>query len=377
MDILEKAEQTLVDAQAKVKNAEQAVQLQREENDARMEAVNRKLEIARIKADDLRNGSGKLSRRKLKLAIEQAERKLAIAVLEQQDYDELVNSGHVSQREYDKVADARKQRGEQLNLARAELDNFDSFELPRLLREAELLVDEANSEAARVVRTITLELKQRENDLGKRKHDLKVAREQWVRARQNVANCDIRAPIGGTLLYLELPHQGQSQKPQLGDAIWYRQAFMAIPDTRDLVVEMQVREIDLARLQVGAPADISLDAFPGKTYPGELLSVGSVAEQGRAVDSIQRFGGQVRFAEAPDGVHIGMSADVRIVIRELVDVLAVPLQAVSYRDNQPGVFVRSGKRSEWRTIEPGAMGTRWVEVRDGLQRGEQVEVGRR
>ena len=63
-DVLEKAKQALIDAESKVKNAEQAVKLQKEENDARMEAVNRKLEIARIKAEDLRNGSGKLARRK-------------------------------------------------------------------------------------------------------------------------------------------------------------------------------------------------------------------------------------------------------------------------------------------------------------------------
>jgi len=374
MDKLEKAGQSLVDAESKVRSAEQALQLQREENEARMEAVERKLEIAEIKANDLREGTGKLARRKLLLAIEQAGRKHRIAIAERQDFEELLGTGHVSQREFDKVADELIISRESLALSRDELANFDRYEMPRLLREAELLVDEAKSETARIVRTITLELNQRENELTKRQHDFKVAVGQQRRARQNVANCDVRAPIGGTLLYLVMPREGQKQKPQLGDAIWYRQAFMAIPDTRELVVEIRIREIDLAHLQTGATAEIELDAFPGQKYQGELLSVGSVAEATDNADQVRQFRGQVRFEMAPENVHVGMSADVKIVIQSLENVLAVPVQSVVYRQGKPGVRLRRGDSRTWREIETGTIGNRWIEVLGGLEAGDEIEV---
>ncbi|MEM7209655.1 MAG: HlyD family efflux transporter periplasmic adaptor subunit [Pseudomonadota bacterium] len=373
-DKLEVAQQVYVDAQAKLENAKQALELQQEENQARLEAVARKIEIARIKADDIRNGTGQLTRKKLELAIEQVQRQHVIAVAEKGDYDELLATGHVSQREHDKIADTVKRTSEALSIAKADLDNFNQFEMPRLLREAELVLDEADSEKARVVRTTTLELKQRETELAKRRYDLQIAGSVVEKARDDVENCDVRAPIDGVLLYLDLPRERQKQKPQLGDAIWFRQAFMAIPDTSELIVEIQVREIDVAQVSSGAAAKISLDAFPGKTYDGVLTGIGSVAESENPGSTVRRFSGRVRFSELAADVHMGMSASVEILVRTLKDVLAIPVESLHYREGRSGVFLTDGQSDNWRPVAIGEVGSEWIEVVSGIKAGDRIRV---
>ena len=74
LDKLLKAEQKLVDAKARLNAANKALQLQQEEEAGKLEAVQNKLEIARIKANDLKQGTGKLRRKKLIQKQQQAER---------------------------------------------------------------------------------------------------------------------------------------------------------------------------------------------------------------------------------------------------------------------------------------------------------------
>ncbi len=371
-DALVTAELAVTDARTRLAGTEKAMQLQREDNAAKLEAANRKLEIASIKSQDLREGTGALERRKRVVGIEQAERNLRIATAELADFDELLAQGHVSQRERDKVADTTQQASESLALARAELENFDRYEQPRLTREAELLVDAAQTEVARVRRVAGLELKRWENELLKYRRDLRIAETQLAKARRNLEHCDVRAPLAGTLFHVELPQQRDRRKAQTGDAIWIGQTFMEIPDTSELKIDLQVREVDIARLAVGMAAEVEFDALPGQRFTGTLRNIGSLAE--RADDSVQRYYAEVRIHDPSPDLRVGMSANIRITYRTLDDVLAVPVSAIEYRDGHAWVQLQDGERRVPTRVTLGAVGTQLVEVESGLSAGERISV---
>lgn len=375
-DALVVAEQAVIDSQTRLAGTEKALQLQREDNAAKLEAANRKLEIATIKSQDLREGTGALERRRHILAIEQAERSLRIALAELADFDELLAQGHVSQRERDKIADAATQKREQLDLARAELENFDRYERPRLMREAELLVDAARTEVARVRRVAGLELKRWENELLKHKRDARVAEQQLNKARRDLQNCDVRAPIDGTLFYVELPSQRERRKAQTGDAIWIGQTFMEIPDTSELKIELRVREVDVARLAPGMAARVEFDALPERSFSGTLRSVGSLAERG-SDDSVQRYNAELRITDATTDIRVGMSANIHIDYRELRDVIAVPISAIEYRDGAAWVQRHLADSTVPTKVTLGAVGLDFVEVRQGLNVGDRIVVNAR
>ena len=375
-DALVVAEQTLIDSRTRLAATEKALQLQHEDNAAKLEAANRKLEIATIKSQDLREGTGVLERRRHTLAIEQAERSLRIAMAELADFDELLAQGHVSQRERDKIADAEQQMREQLDMTRAELENFDRYETPRLTREAELLMDAARTEVARVRRVAGLELKRWENELLKHRRDTRVAEQQLEKARRDLQNCDVRAPIAGTLFFVELPYQRERRKAQTGDAIWIGQTFMEIPDTSELKIELRVREVDIARLAPGMPAKVEFDALPNRSFAGKLRSVGSLAERG-ANDSVQRYNAEVRISDPATDVRVGMSANIQIAYRELRDVIAVPVSAVEYRDGDAWVQRQEAEGAVPTKVTLGAVGLEVVEVTNGLNVGDHIVVGAR
>ena len=376
-DAIELAGQSLTDAQTRMVGAEKALLLQQEENAAKVEAARRKLEIARISFQDQSNGTGQLERKRLQLAIDQAQRTVAIARVELKDFEELLIVGHVSQRERDVVADQLRKAEETLQLAQLELTTFERYEQPKLLREAELKVDGAQSNLARVRRTAELEIQKLEEEIAKQKQDVALAQTQLTRARVNLANCDVRAPIDGVLLHSAVKRAEQHQKLQVGDAVWFGQTFMEIPDTRDLEVDLRVREIDVAKLQPEMMAHIELDAFPGQQFTGRLIAIDTLSTNDVAGQSVRRFSARVRFAEAAPGVRVGMSADVKIIYRELNDVVALDTAAVEYHDGQAVVWVGEEKGAHPVPVGLGSVGPQWVEVLSGVTEGDRVRINPR
>lgn len=375
MDALLRAEQEYADTQARLDAARQALEVQREEEASRLERAEREREIARIKAEDLRHGTGRLERERLLQTVDKARRAEHLARQELDDFDLLLERGFVSQRERDTVADRLRSAHDDLHLGEQQLANFDRFEMPRKLREAEVLVEAAETELERVRRVSQVELRQREDEIVRQQRALVQAESQLERARQDVANCDVHAPADGVLLYKELPRPDGRRKIQIGDDIWMGQTFLEIPDTSALAVEASIREVDVAKIRQGMAVAIRLDAFGDQVFAGVVDSVDSVAEADESNPFMRRFRMRVRMDEATQGVHVGMSAEVRIVHHRVEDVLRLPVEALSYRDAGPMVRLREGQASRWVPVELGVTGGQWAEITAGLAEGQKVEVG--
>ena len=67
-----------------------------------------------------------------------------------------------------------------------------------------------------------------------------------------------------------------------------------------------------------------------------------------------------------------MSAQVEILVNRLEDVVYVPIQAVTYFDDQRVVFVDNGGRPERREVRTGAFSEQFIEIVSGLVEGEPV-----
>lgn len=370
LDKLQSAEQDLADARASHLAAQKGLDLRLEEDSGRIEAAQRAFEIAKIKAEDLREGSGKLKRQQLAQKLEQHSRAREIAAGELDDFDFLLGEGHVSQRERDKVADKLRSAEETLALTKAEMTNFDQYEWPRTLREAELLLDASRADLERVRRTAGLERQRWENEVEKDRRLVSIAERRLENARLDVANCEVVAPLDGVLLHAELPRPEGRRKIQVGDSIWFGQTFMEIPDTSAMEVDVEVREIDVGKLTAGMTSLVELDAMPGRLFGGTLQSIDSVAQSTDSSSMTQSFRARISLEEPATQMHVGMSASATIRYRRIVDALAVPVSAVAYVEGEAVVAVPGEEKH--RAVEIGATGREWIEVRAGLRDGDQI-----
>lgn len=139
-------------------------------------------------------------------------------------------------------------------------------------------------------------------------------------AALDLANTEAKAPSAGVV--------AQSDRLQVGQYVTAATPILALVATGDSWVEANFKETDLTDMLVGEKATITLDAYPGRSFQGEVASIGAGTgaefsvlpaqnATGNWVKVVQRVPVRIRFTEPVDSVplRMGLSASVDVDIR--------------------------------------------------------------
>ena len=149
------------------------------------------------------------------------------------------------------------------------------------------------------------------------------------------------------------------------------------PPTIDLIddsclyVTAPMDEVDAPKIKAGQEARITLDAMPGKIFPGKIRRIApyvtEIEKQARTVDI------EVDFLQVPaDTLLVGYSADVEVVLERKDDVLRIPTQAIR-QDNKVWLVDTNDRLAE-QTLETGLSNWSFTEIRTGLKAGDRVLI---
>lgn len=186
---------------------------------------------------------------------------------------------------------------------------------------------------------------------------------------------DPQAPIYPLLA----PIDGQVVDRHLavGEQVTPDETVFTVADPSHLWLWVDVFERDLARVHVGDRARVVTTAWPDRVFEGELSYIGA------AVDPDTRAIRARIDLDNPDGaLKPGMFAEVTISDPHAADgqsareATVVAPAAALQRDGSGWIaFVADGERRYVRrVVEPGERGGEFVEIRRGLEPGEQVVV---
>ena len=137
-------------------------------------------------------------------------------------------------------------------------------------------------------------------------------------------------------------------------------------------ISAPIDEVDAARVRVGQPVRVSLDAFGERSFEGRVRRIAPyVLDQEKQARTVEV---EVDLDHPPEDSALlaGYSADVEIVIERKADTLRIPTAAVR-QGVEPSVLVlASDGLVAGRTISRGLSNWEWTEVVQGLAVGEQV-----
>jgi HlyD family secretion protein len=186
--------------------------------------------------------------------------------------------------------------------------------------------------------------------------------------------------------------------------------FMTIADMSVVTAEVKVDETDIVNVQVGQPADITVDALPGRIFKGHVTLVGDQAllrstgiatsQSTSGTEEAKDFKVVVTLDQPDDALRPGLSTTAKITTAHKSDVLALPIQALTVKTIEPpasgnvqaaatkpantpepqGVYVidkdKSGNlRVHFVPVTTGITGTTQIEVLSGLTPGQEIVVG--
>jgi HlyD family secretion protein len=142
-------------------------------------------------------------------------------------------------------------------------------------------------------------------------------------------------------------------------------------DPEALYVSAPIDEADVARLEVGLPVRITLDAFRGRSFSSELTYVSSFVETRQEQNRTLEVECSFADSDLPPNLLPGLSADVEVILEGRDDVLRIPTYALMVGGR---VLVLEDGFLRGRTVETGLQNWSYAEVRAGLAAGEQVVV---
>jgi HlyD family secretion protein len=174
------------------------------------------------------------------------------------------------------------------------------------------------------------------------------------------------------LVWLEAPFAGTATQMLIkpGDQAAPGAVAIRLDDLTHLLVDVQISEVDINRIQVDQPVNLTFDAILNQEYHGTVIEVARV---GSAVQGVIEFTVTVELTDADAAVKPGMTAAVNIVVEQLEDVLLVPNRAVRVQDGQRVVYVLRDENIASEPVTLGASSDTMSEVLESnLQVGDAI-----
>lgn len=113
------------------------------------------------------------------------------------------------------------------------------------------------------------ELKRREQDVLAHRADVNRARAQVAITDTQINDTVVTAPIDGVVLV---------KSAEVGEVLAAGTTVVTIGDIDHPWLRAYINETDLGRVKYGAPAALSTDSYPGRSYPGRISFIASEAE---------------------------------------------------------------------------------------------------
>src|SRR5712671_6011009 len=177
-----------------------------------------------------------------------------------------------------------------------------------------------------------------EANLTASQHLVEQSRAGLQEARDQLAKTHLVAPMAGRITRLAV-EEGEVAVP--GTFSRETGLLLTISDLSVIQTKVQVDETDVVRLHLGDSVEVTIDAFPDTTFVGRvtkvsnsaILSAASAAtgSNDRAVD----YEVEITLANPPSEVRPDLSATARIVTDTRKQALAIPIIALTVRDNTP------------------------------------------
>jgi HlyD family secretion protein len=192
--------------------------------------------------------------------------------------------------------------------------------------------------------------------------------------------------------------------------------LMTLADMSVITAEVKVDETDIVNVQLGQPAEVTIDAIPKKVFHAVVTEIGNNAivrstgvatsQSASASQEAKDFKVVVTLQDPPEDLRPGLSTTAKITTATRSNAVAIPIQALTIRradelqavgaekgsvqaaapsndaskgkkknDELQGVFVVRGKKAEFVPVQTGITGTTDIEVLSGLKEGEEIVTG--
>jgi len=201
------------------------------------------------------------------------------------------------------------------------------------------------------------------------------ARASFDQLSITVADAEVTAPVEGVIADRRL-ERGDMASPQV--------PLCTVLDTDPIRVDLRLTEQDVARVRVGHPVALALDAYPGETYTGEVVRILPYLDAATRTNTVQVHVPNPADADTGErALKPGMFGRATLTVDRRDQVVVAPTDALMLDSRllaaqEPGQELRRAYvvddqgRAETRQVELGLRDGDRVEILAGLDQGDTL-----
>ncbi|MBV6479236.1 MAG: Macrolide export protein MacA [Ignavibacteria bacterium] len=198
--------------------------------------------------------------------------------------------------------------------------------------------------------------------------------------KYDLSKTTIYSPIDGTVTQLN----NETGEKVLGTISNQGSNIMTISDLTKMECQVEVGETDVTFVKIGDSAKIQIDAFPDKDFIGHVYEIANTATTtGMGTqDEVVNFIVKIRIINDKFELRPGMSCTVDIMVKTKENVLSVPIQSVTTREDFDMKSMNSDEENENLKTQSGEKASKKQKpkeivffVDNGIAKKEEVKTG--
>jgi cobalt-zinc-cadmium efflux system membrane fusion protein len=174
-----------------------------------------------------------------------------------------------------------------------------------------------------------------------------------------VAGFTVSAPFAGVVVEKTLTVGGLANPSD---------PLFTVADLSQVWIQAALPEVALAKVRLGANAEVSVMAYPGQIFKGKVGHIGALLDK-----ETRTVAARIEVANADGRLKPEMFATATITVAgDTRQVISLPDEAIVLLDGQPNVFVFDAGAYEARQVEPGDRIAGRTLLKSGVKPGDQV-----
>jgi HlyD family secretion protein len=241
------------------------------------------------------------------------------------------------------------------------------YESPDVIRQAEINYEQALRILEQRIRTYKLRVAQTNQNIKNTKFFLGRVTGRINDTKELLDQFTIKSPGEGMVIY---KRDFRGSKRKVGTMISpFDRTIATIPDLSSMFSKTFISEIEVSKIRPGQKVDITVDAFPQKSFKGTIETIANIGETLPNSDS-KVFETQIRIDGSDPALRPSMTTGNKILVKSFENVVFIPTECImTGADSITFVYTRNKLRQ---VVVPGESNDKNTVIEKGLKSGTKV-----
>jgi len=241
------------------------------------------------------------------------------------------------------------------------------YESPSVRRQAEIELDKSQRVLEQRERSYIRRAAQTKTDIYNQKYWISIIARRVKDLEDVLEGFVIKAPASGMVIYKK---EWNGSKRKIGSMVNPSDRVVAtLPDLTTMISKTYINEIEISKVKTGQRVNITIDAFPEKSFKGTVITIANIGEKlPNTNDKV--FEVQIRIDGSDPDLRPSMTTGNKIIISNTADAVYIPQESVHTGiDSIPFVYTKKGTRQ---IVVLGEANDKFIVVEQGLNPGTAI-----